>query len=402
MESESYSSVLRIPWARAVFTAALLGRFAFALIPLSAVFTFQERTGSFATAGLAIAAYGLTTVTLPAKARLVDRYGQLRILLPLAALSGVCIGSAAVLTGFSTAPALVPIALFVIGGAVVPPLGPAMRSNWRAMTLDSPARKQTAYALDSTCEEVLFLAGPLTVGILIAAVPAWVALVGAAVLLIVGTSTMVGMEPIRLRRWDVREAASREHRASAGTVMRTTGLPIVLITMFALAGGVSIVYIALAELATAQGNPSLAGYIESAMVAASVVGGLIWGKLNLASTSRTLHLGTLLSLMAAAVLSTAVLADTLWAVAAGLSIAGLALAPTFITAYLAADDVAPRARQGEAGSWVNTAYNLGAAFGAATAGVLVDARGGQSGLLLSASVLSAGVVVLLFGRRRPR
>ncbi|HEY6798930.1 MAG TPA: hypothetical protein VI248_29975, partial [Kineosporiaceae bacterium] len=68
----SYSAVLRLQHSRRIFAAALLGRAAFALIPLSSVFAIQERTGSFAVAGGAVAAYGLTTVTLPLKSRLID------------------------------------------------------------------------------------------------------------------------------------------------------------------------------------------------------------------------------------------------------------------------------------------------------------------------------------------
>lgn len=392
--SEGYSSVLRIPWARGVFAAALLGRFAFALIPLSAVFTFHERTGSFSTAGLAIAAYGLTTITLPFKARLVDRHGQFRALLPLAALSALCIGGAASITGSTDFPVLLSIALFVTGGAAVPPLGPAMRSNWRAMTADSPDRKQAAYALDSTCEEVLFLAGPLTVGILITVLPAWVGLAGAAVVLVAGTSAMIAAEPIRRGTWEVHDTAPPHRRIRTVTARPIPGLFAVLVAISALAAGVSIVYISVAELATAQSHPSAAGYIESGMVAASVVGGLIWGKLNLATSSRPVQLGSLSAVLAVAVSGTAALADTLWGVAAGLFVAGLAVAPLFITAYLAADELAPESRRSEASSWVNTAYNLGAAFGAAGAGLLVDRVGGQSGLVLSAAILAVGVLAL--------
>ena len=402
IDSEGYSSILRIPWARTVFASALLGRFAFAVIPLSAVFAFHERTGSFATAGLAIAAYGLTTFTLPAKARLVDRYGQFRVLLPLAVIAAVCIGGAGVIAAFSTVSAALPIALFAAGGAAVPPLGPAMRSNWRAMTADSSARKQAAYALDSTCEEVLFLAGPLTVGLMITALPAWIGLAGAATILVLGTSAMVCTLPIREGRWAVRDAGVHVRRKHTVSVVRIPRLSVVLIAMFALAAGVSIVYLSVAELATAGGNRGAAGYIESAMVAASVVGGLIWGKLNLAAIARPIQLGGLLALLAAAILVTAALADTLWAVGVGVSVAGLAIAPAFVTAYLATDDLAPDNREAEASSWVNTAYNLGAASGAAVAGVLVSSAGGRAGLLLSAGVLAVGVIVTLSGAYRVR
>ena len=82
----SYRAVLRLPFALRTFVPALAGRLAYGVFPLATLFTVQQATGSYATAGVAVAAFGLASLTLPAKARLADRFGQRAALPPLALL----------------------------------------------------------------------------------------------------------------------------------------------------------------------------------------------------------------------------------------------------------------------------------------------------------------------------
>jgi hypothetical protein len=324
----------------------------------------------------------------------------------LAIASALGVGGAAALAAWTAVPVAVAVVLFVLGGGFMPPLGPAMRSNWRAMTADAPDLKKAAYALDSLCEEGLFLAGPLVVGILITFQPAWIGLACAAGLLVAGTVLMVSAPPIRERMWEIpgnrpgTDEDSRPRPMSMTMILCAPGMPMVVIVMFALASGVSIVYISLTGIATGLGNRGAAGWIEAGMALASILGGLVWGKLRLAGAPKALQFGGLLALLAVAVLVAASLADTLWGVAVGLLLAGAAIAPAFITAYITSDEVAPEQHKGEAGSWVNTSNNLGSAFGSATAGVAVDLAGGRAGLLLSAAVLAAGIVPVLASGRR--
>jgi predicted MFS family arabinose efflux permease len=51
--------------------------------------------------------------------------------------------------------------------------------------------------------------------------------------------------------------------------------------------------------------------------------------------------------------------------------AGVLVAPTLTTAYLLADETATEENRTRAGTWVNTAFNLGDAAGAAGAGLVV-------------------------------
>src|SRR6185436_17423735 len=75
----SYRDVLFLPLALRTFVPALLGRLSYGLLPLSLLFTVQQSTNSFATAGAAVAIFGLASLSMPYKARLVDRFSQRRV-----------------------------------------------------------------------------------------------------------------------------------------------------------------------------------------------------------------------------------------------------------------------------------------------------------------------------------
>src|ERR1700712_1531288 len=90
----SYRAVLGLPFALRTFVPALGGRLAYGLLPLATLFTILDATGSYATAGVALGLFGLTSVLMPAKARLIDRFGHRRTLPPLAVLCAAALTAA--------------------------------------------------------------------------------------------------------------------------------------------------------------------------------------------------------------------------------------------------------------------------------------------------------------------
>ncbi|WP_203589769.1 MFS transporter [Streptomyces sp. SID13031] len=197
----SYRDVLLLPHALRTFVPALVGRLSYGLLPLSALFTVHQSTNSFATAGAAVAAFGLASLSMPLKARLVDRFSQRRVLPPLALL---CALGLALTASARTTNATLLVLLVGITGLFAPPLGPPMRATWRLLTEGSDL-KQRAYALDAICEESLYLGGPLIAGLLISFWSAPVALNCAAVLMVGGTlGGIAGRQPGRARSGDGR------------------------------------------------------------------------------------------------------------------------------------------------------------------------------------------------------
>lgn len=380
----SYRAVLRLPFALRVFVPALGGRLAYGLLPLATLFTVQQTTGSYARAGLALAAFGLASITLPLKSRLTDRHGPRRVL-PLLALACALLLAAAALTPW-------PVVFVALAGLAAPPLGPAMRSTWRTLT-QGTALKERAYALDATAEETLYLVGPLLAGLLIGLAPARWSLLLTAALLLLGT---LGMAAPRLPDSLAPPAGSRAvhwaRRAFDPGPLRSAGLLRVLGVLLVTGAAINVGQTAMAAVAQSHGRPGAAGLLEAGLGAGSVLGGMLWARRR-HTRPRSRHFAGLLAVLGAGLLAAAA-APGLLALGAVMSVAGMAIAPLYVIAYLAADDLAPAGHGTEAGTWINVAANAGSALGAAAAGVITDAAGPSpaflgAGVLLMATAVGA-------------
>ncbi|UPK76636.1 MFS transporter [Nocardioidaceae bacterium SCSIO 66511] len=388
----SYRAVLALPYALPTFAAALVGRLAYGLLPLSLLFTVHAATGSFATAGAVVAAFGLTSLSMPYKSRFVDRLGQARVLPPLAVSSGGALGAIAALGGSDVDTTYGYVALGIVAGLCAPPLGPSMRSTWRHLT-EGTSLKQRAYSLDSVCEESLYLIGPMLVGLLLAIASGAFALTTTAGLLIVGTLGMVRTPPARRRN----EAPASAMGFDAGP-LRATGFAPVLATILATATALSLVYTCIAARAEEHGTPEVAGFIEAGIAAGSVLGGLLWGRLN-HHRSRSTQLFALVGYLGFGMLLASTTAGLL-SLGAVMALTGVAIAPLFVVAYLASDELAPPHQRTEASTWVNTANNVGSALGASGAGVLIESADTSIGFAVGGAALTLTAAAIRIVARR--
>lgn len=110
---------------------ALVGRSSYGVVFLSLVLAVARITGSYATAGVVIAVFGLSSSLLsPFRARLIDRYGSRTVLPPMAVLYALLLAAMAAVTWQSGAPRALLWILAGACGACTPPLGPLMRTLW--------------------------------------------------------------------------------------------------------------------------------------------------------------------------------------------------------------------------------------------------------------------------------
>lgn len=392
----SYAAVLRTPGARRAFTAATLARLSYGTITLSLLLTVQTATASFGTAGIALAAYGVPTVLLPLKSRAIDRYGRRRVLIPLGTCYSLVLGLI-VATAAARVQAAVPyVVLSVSAGLLAPPVGPIMRTIWASLTPD-PAARQRAYALDAVVEETVFAISPLIVGVVLAVTEPLVALVATAVLALAGA---LGLAASPLSQQASHGAGAGPDRRAALSPLRSPQLRWVLLVMFAVGVGLSPLELAVAARATQVGHPAAAGYLLAALSVGSATGGLLWGRRQ----HRHSYIHQLLALLLALAIGTIVagLTPNLPALAVALAVTGLAVAPLFVAAYLAADRSAPPPMRTEATTWVATASNFGGSAGAAAAGFLIDRTGPTATLLLAGTGLAISVVALAAPQARRR
>lgn len=381
MES-GYRQVLQLPGARRVFAAALLGRLSLASVSLALLLAVARNTGSYAVAGTAVGAFGLTNVLVaPARARFVDRAGP-RVALPR--LSAGYAGLVCALAGLTLAPGTGRIVLVVVAalaGLCPPTLGAAMRAYWASLT-HGTALLAKAYSLDAVAEELLFVTGPLLVGLVVAVAPAAIALLGAAVVSLVGTLLMV--------RWTA--SAAPPARAQSVVVrtdqpLRQPGFPPLLVALIGVGVVLGTVEVAAPAFADHHGSRAATGSLLAALSIGSAVGGLLYGARTwrLALTARLFILLGALTALSAALLA----ARSVLLLAVLLVVLGLFVAPTVVTGYLLSDDLTPPTARTEASTWINTASNAGAAAAAALAGIVVQRSGPTAAFAVSAGFVGA-------------
>ena len=386
----SYRAVLSLPYALRTFVPALGGRLAYGLLPLATLFTVQQATGSYSDAGLSLALFGLASIFLPAKARLADTHGPRRVLPWLALTCSLA------LTGAAFTPW--PVPFVALAGLAAPPLGPAMRSAWRSLAAGT-SLKERAYALDAVAEETLYLVGPLLAGLLIAVAPARWCLLATAALLLAGTLGMVLSAPDGRTLRSPTAASSRPAGETTRTrlfdpgPLRSRGLLGVLAVLLVVGAGTSVAYTGMAAAAQSQGRPGAAGLLEAAVGVGSVLGGLLWSRRH-HTRRRSRHFAGLLALLAAGLLAASA-ASGLPALGLIMGVAGLAIAPLYVVAYLAADELSGPGPATEAGTWINVAANAGSALGAATAGIITDRAGPSPAFLLAGVVLAVTALASL-------
>ncbi|MGW3265561.1 MFS transporter [Streptomyces sp. NPDC001056] len=356
----SYAAVLRLPHARRTFTAALTARLSYGTVSIAVMLSVTRATGSYAVSGALMSLFGAMSVFLmPVRGALIDRHGPRRALGPMALVYGALLTLLAVLTWRPGAPVALLLTVAALAGACTPPLGPTMRALWAELAPDRHVL-QRAYSLDGVAEELLFVSGPVLVGILTGFAPPAAGIVLSAVLIVGGTGVFVASPVMPGPR-----PAARGRRL--GGVSGLLAPAVVALGVGLTLSGVDLLTMAYA--AAHAYDTDLVPWVLGALSAGSALGGLANGAVRWLAPARTrlLRLAVALGL----VVAVAGLAPNLWVLTAALALAGAFIAPTLTTAYLAADESVSAESRTQAGAWVNMGVNAGSSTGALATGLLI-------------------------------
>ncbi|MFB6825188.1 MFS transporter [Streptomyces virginiae] len=364
-----YRRLFALPGTRGFTAGNLLARLPMGMFGVSAVMMIAGQRGSYALAG-AVTATGLaaTALVAPWTARLVDRHGQARIAVPATLIA--VLGSLSLVVCVRTgAPAWTLFASYA-ATATTPNIGGMSRARWTHLLRDSPGAHHTAMSFEQAADELCYMLGPVLAAFLCSMVFPEAGTLTAAALLLTGmlvfTSCRATQPPV---------SAGPRH----GSPLRALAplLPLFLATGVVF-GSMEIASIAHLD---ALGLGAASGPVLALQAAGSCAAGLLYG------TLRPRGLRTCLVAMAAAMTLPWLAASTgaLFPLGCALLLAGMATAPTMVTAMSRIHALTPKGRLNEGMTLAVTAIFAGISLGAATGGTLVDHLGPTTAYALPAA-----------------
>jgi MFS family permease len=387
----SYLTVWRLPAAPVLLLSGFAGRLPSSMVPLALLLMVQEQTGSYAVAGAVSAIYGVATAVIaPVLGRMADRRSPRRVLLAQSALYPLLLGAvAAVVLSSASVPLMFAAAAAV--GASTPLVSGTVRALWSRV---DPRVRPTAYALDATATELVFVAGPTLVAALTLLASPAIALAVAGVLGVAGAVGIATSAP--MRAWQPVAAPRRPLLAT----VTTPGMPRVLLSGTALMFGIGGLEVAVPAFADAAGSPGMSGLLLAVWALGSAGGGLWFGarvvSASLPRQYRWCLLGATIGLAPLAAVSSP------WVLGALLFLGGTAIAPTLTVQSSLVGSIAPASAVTEAFTWLSTVTFGASAIGAAVGGSLIESSVGVAGALVMATAAAAvAVAVTLLPGRRP-
>ena len=389
-----YLALLRAPGAARFCFTAMIGRTPMAMFGLGTVLLIAASTGRYGLAGLVSGAGSIGyAISAPPVARLADRFGQRRVLRPMAAMFGVsCI--LFVTCAELKASVWVLLVTGCLAGSSMPSLGSMVRARWSAL-LDDPGALHSAFALESVADEMIFVIGPAVVTVLATSLPPAGVLL-CMVLSVTGTLLFAAQ---RRTEPPARPRHEQGRQPSAGRLPAPGLLTMAPVYLFVGAMFASI-DLSTVDFAQRQGHKPLAGFILGTYALGSAIGGLWYGSHSWrAPVQRRFALTLILTVAGVA---------TFWAqpnlisLDAGVLVAGLTISPTLIAGYSLIERQASQSRRTEAMTWLSSTISVGVAIGSAVCGRLIDTAGPRWGYGFAATCGVIAVAICLLGLARLR
>jgi MFS family permease len=383
-----YRDIFRAPGTKAFASAGFVARLPIAMAPIGIVTMLSEARGGYWLAGAVAAIFTLTNaIAAPQISRLVDRLGQRRLLVPTAAIAVLAFTALMLATRLDWPIwTLFASALFA---AAMPSMPAMVRARWTEALRDRP-ELNTAFAFESAADELVYIAGAsLSVGLSVALFPE-AGLLASTLFLAVGTVAFVLQ---RATEPKVRTGGGAAHRSA----IRLRAVQVVTAALIFVGAIFATAEVSTVALTRELGQPGAASLVIGVYASGSFVVGLILGALNL----RLALQRQLLVALAVLLVTTLPLlfAGSVPALAAAIFLSGVAISPTFITAFGLIERRVPPEVLTEGVTWVMTGIGIGMALGAFVAGWVVDAFGPRSGFWVSVGAAGVALTIVVLGQR---
>jgi MFS family permease len=384
-----YQEIFQVRGTKAFAAAAFVARMPVAMAPIGIVTMLSQLRDEYWLAGAVAATFTFANAVIaPQISRLVDKWGQFRLLVPTTAVAVV----AFVLMMMAADPKWPRWTLFLAAllAASMPSISAMVRARWTELFRDRPGLN-TAFAFESAADELVYIIGAtLSVGLSVTVFPEAGVLVS-TLLLALGTAAFV------LQR-DTEPARRQSRHGTTSSAIRLRPVRLITLSMVFVGAIFATAEVTTVALTRELGNPDAASLVIAVYAAGSFVVGVVIGGLNLrAALHRQLLVALSVLLLTTLPL---LLADTVPWLAATIFLSGIAVSPTFITAFGLVEQRVPPAVLTEGVTWVGTGIGIGMAAGAFVCGWVVDTFGAHKGFWVSAAAATIAVSIIALGQQK--
>lgn len=352
------------------------------MVTISIILLVSHVYGEYTVAGLASAIYTISQALFaPQIAKLVDRYGQAKVMRPFLTVAMTGLAGLAFAAGMGANPVWVYVAAG-ISGACMGSMGAMTRSRW-SHVIETPGHLHTAYSWESVLDELVFVTGPVLATFL---ATQFTPLAGLIVAIVIAASggfwflSQRATEPATL---------GKDGASSPGSVLTNPGM-IVLVFVFLCLGSIfgasDVSTIAYSE---ELGKKGYAGLVLASLATGSLISGLFYGTRSFVTALWKQFVFGITAVAAGA--SLFMIISGLPILATAMFVTGFAVAPTVISGNNLVQQFVPSHRLTEGLAWTGTSIGLGFALGSAVGGRVIDTYGAHSGFY---TVFAAGVLAV--------
>lgn len=376
----SYTDLLKTPGVGRIIAAQLTARFPFGMLSLAFLLHVERVHGSYAAAGLVLGSMSIgQAIAGPLTSRLMGRLGMRRVL----TLTLIICASAII------AMALLPLEVWqfvVIGfvaGLSMPPVQPAVRTIYPKMVTSS--QLTPLFSLDASAQEIIWVLGPVLTTFVSIQVSTVAGILTAAAFLVGGGVWFISSP-------EVGRVRIPRSKRRLGVVL--TKPPVLLATVvgFLLVGACSALEAGVVAVFGEGGIES--GIVLAIFATGSLAGGLALGHIPISrwATARRM-------LVVTVGVGLAAVSTEFWWLCVTLFLAGIGIAPALAALFAITASSVRFSETAEAYGWVGTGQLIGAALGAAIAGVQIDRAGPTAAIVVAAVFALVGFLVPALGRR---
>jgi MFS family permease len=380
----AYVSLFDQPGTKGFVVAGFVSRLTSSMVFVSLILAITERGGGYASAGAVIAALTLAAgLALPVFGRLIDRYGQHAVLVPMALAFGVLMLLLTVAVEAREQEWLL-VVLAAAAGVPMPAAGPLVRARWTKI-YQGTDKLRIAYGFESATIETVEIAGPILVTALVTGIGPLAGLAAVLACALGGTLALAA------------QRGTEPEGGGVGNSLRIPALQALYAARFCVGAVFGAMPVSLIAFATAHHGRAFSGLFLGLLGVTSLIAGLAYGVLR---ERMPLHRRLIVSVALFAAGGIPLLAARgLFSLICLLPLAGVAMAPATVTAMEVMQRVVPPAMLTQTISWDTTSIAFGMTAGSFLAGATIAPLGVDYAFVVPVFAGLLGLIAVLAGSK---